>query len=431
MSPRGRLSRGKSSVRFIHTADIHLDSPFAGLSDKTEAPVERLKGCTRQALGNLVDYAIAEGIDFVVIAGDLYDGNWKDYATGLYFVRQMGLLGRANIPVYVLHGNHDAESKITRKLTMPENVRVFPAKQPHTHHLREHNVALHGQSFATPAVTENLARTYPEAAPGCFNIGVLHTAAGGREGHANYAPCAIEDLLAKDYEYWALGHVHAREILHEYPHVVFPGNLQGRNIRETGSKGFTVVTVEEQRIKKVEHVPADVVRWSRADVDATGCVDANDAIGRAAKVFASEVDKADDRLIVLRVTFTGRTELDGFFRDRPDTLLAECRATAAAVSENIWIEKVRAGTTPVHDVNAAASRPDAIGALVRSVDELKGDQGGLAVLAAELEKLIAKLPEDLGPDAASFRRLEGDRLADIIEDAKVLLVNRLLEGAAE
>jgi len=418
-------------VRFIHTADIHLDSPFAGLSDKTDAPVERLKGSTRRALSNLVDYAIQEAIDFVVVAGDLYDGDWKDYPTGLFFVEQMSRLGRASIPVYVLHGNHDAQSKITRSLTMPENVYVFPAKRPHTHHLREHHVALHGQSFPTPAVADNLARTYPEAVRGCFNIGVLHTAAGGREGHANYAPCAVDDLLAKDYDYWALGHVHAREVVHEHPHVVFPGNLQGRNIRETGSKGFTVVTVEEQCIKTVEHVPADVVRWSRADVDATGCIDTDEAIGRAAKVFADEAEKADGRLLVLRVTFAGRTGLDGYFRDHPDALLADCRATASAVSEDIWIEKIRAETTAVHDVNLAASRPDAIGALVRSVDDLKEDHAGLAALAAELEKLLTRMPEELGRDAASIKQLDGDRLAAIVEDAKVLLVNRLLEAAAE
>ena len=418
-------------MRFIHTADIHLDSPFAGLSDKTDAPVERLKGCTRQALSSLVDYAIEEAIDFMVVAGDLYDGNWRDYATGLYFVQQMGRLGRHGIPVYVLHGNHDAESRITRKLTMPENVYVFPAKQPHTHHLREHRVALHGQSFPSPAVTENLARTYPQAVRGCFNIGVLHTAVGGREGHANYAPCTVADLVAKEYDYWALGHIHAREVLHEHPHIVFPGNLQGRNIRETGSKGFTVVTVEEQRIKTVEHVPADVVRWSNANVDTAGCIDADDAIGRAAKVFADEVDTADGRLLVLRVTFSGRTNLDSYFRDHPDTLLAECRAAASAVSEDIWIEKVRTETNPVHDVNAAASRPDAIGALVRSVDDLKRDEADLAALTAELEKLLGKMPEDLGRDASSIKRLEGEHLAAIIEDAKILLVNRLLEGAAE
>jgi len=418
-------------LRFIHTADIHLDSPFAGLSAKTDAPVERLRGCTRQALSNLVDYAIQEAIDFVVIAGDLYDGDWRDYSTGLFFVQQMGLLHRADIPVYVLYGNHDAESKITRGLTMPENVNRFPPKRPHTFRLRDHHVALHGQSFPTPAVTDNLARSYPQAIDGCLNIGVLHTAAGGREGHANYAPCTVDDLLAKDYDYWALGHVHAREILHEHPHIVFSGNLQGRNIRETGSKGFTVVTVEEHRVKHVDHVPADVVRWARVDVDATGCADVDDALGRAARVFAKEADKADDCLLVLRVAFTGPTDLDSHLRNNPESLLAECRAAALAILEDIWIEKVEVATSATHDINAAASRPDAIGFLVRSVDELKGDPAALATLTQELETLVAKMPEGVRRDALSATEVGSDRLAAIVEEAKILLVNRLLESGSK
>lgn len=418
-------------MRFIHTADIHLDSPFAGLSDKTDAPVERLRGCTRRAFANLIDYAVQESVDFVVVAGDLYDGNWKDHSTGLYFAQQMARLGRAAIPVYVLHGNHDAESRITRKLTMPENVYRFPPRRPHTHHLREHRVALHGQSFAAPAVTENLARNYPNAVQGCFNIGVLHTAAGGREGHANYAPCALDDLLAKNYDYWALGHVHAREILYEHPHIIFPGNLQGRNIRETGGKGFTVVTVEEQRVTDVEHVPADVARWARVDVDVAECLDVDAVVDRAAKVFTDEIDKADDRLLVLRVLFTGRTESDGRLRDHRDTLLAECRAAASRVSEDLWIEKVEVRTSAVHDVNAAAERPDAIGFLVRSVDELKGDPAALAALARELEALVAKMPEEVRRDAVCGTRVESERQSAIVEDAKILLLNRLLESGWE
>jgi DNA repair exonuclease SbcCD nuclease subunit len=382
-------------------------------------------------LSNLVDYAIDQAIDFIVIAGDLYDGDWRDYATGLFFNKQMVRLGRHGIRVYVLHGNHDAESQITRQLAMPENTWVFPPKKPHTFHLEDHNVVLHGQSFATAAVSNNLARSYPESVRGTFNIGVLHTAAGGREGHANYAPCSLEDLLAKGYDYWALGHVHTKEVLHEYPHVVFPGNLQGRNIRETGAKGFAVVTVDEQRIAAVDHVAADVVRWSRAVVDTTGCIKLEEVVDRISRVFASELGKADDRLLIVRVVLQGRTDINGFLRDHPETLLAECRNAAIVVSEDLWVEKTEVQTNQVYDLEAASVRPDAVGTLLRSAGELLEDPAALAALETELGSLVAKMPEEVRRELFPDGQMASDLLASIIEEAKAVLTSRLSEGSNE
>ena len=128
--------------------------------------------------------------------------------TGLFFAEQMGLLNQAGIPVFVLHGNHDAESQITRPLALPDNVRVFGARKAQTFQLDKPNVALHGRSFREKAVTDNLVPDYPAPVKGAINIGVLHTALGGMGGHANYAPCSLPELVAKGYDYWALGHVH-------------------------------------------------------------------------------------------------------------------------------------------------------------------------------------------------------------------------------
>ena len=197
-------------------------------------------GPTRDAFTNLIDAAIEEQVDFVVIAGDLYDGNWKDYNTGHFFVREMGRLNKALIPVYLLFGNHDAESEMTRRLTFPPNVHVFDAMRPVTHRIEALHVALHGRSFKDAATIENLAVDYPDPVPGWLNIGVLHTALEGYAAHARYAPCSLAELTAKGYDYWALGHVHEHAVLQQDPWVVFPGNLQGRHIRETGPRGAQV-----------------------------------------------------------------------------------------------------------------------------------------------------------------------------------------------
>ncbi len=418
-------------MKFIHAADIHLDSPFAGLTDAAEAPIDRLKGCTRQALTNLVDYALENAIDFVVIAGDLYDGDWRDYATGLFFAKEMGRLARAQIPVYLLYGNHDAESRITKRLVLPENVFVFPAKAPHTHVIHDLKVALHGQSFATAAVTDNLARAYPPARPGHFNIGVLHTAATGRGGHAAYAPCQPSELVAKGYDYWALGHVHAREVLHEVPPVVFAGNLQGRNIRESGAKGFTVVTVAEHKVIGVEAVVADVVRWARLVVAADACSDLEALLAQARVGLAEAVRQADGRLAVVRLSLSGRTALHGWLKDHPDTLTAELRAAASSVSPDLWIEQVVVETETRHDLAAAARRPDAVGALLQAADGLLTEPAATAALEAELAQVIDKLPDDVRHQAYPGGRLAADDLAALIGEARVVIASRLLDDFGE
>ena len=246
--------------KFIHAADIHLDSPLRGLEQYEGAPVQEIRDAARRALANLVDLAIDQEVAFVLIAGDLYDGDWRDYNTGLYFVDQVRRLREANIPLYLISGNHDAANRMTRTLRMPDNVTFFSADAPETALIPELDVAIHGQSFATAAVYEDLSEGYPVAKSGYFNVGVLHTCASGREGHDRYAPCSLEGLKAKGYDYWALGHIHIREILSEQPIIAFSGNIQGRHIKETGAKGCLLVTVNDDQSMQADFRALDCKR---------------------------------------------------------------------------------------------------------------------------------------------------------------------------
>lgn len=277
-----------TSFRFVHTADIHLDSPLLGLVGQEGTAAERIRNATREAFEGLVELAIEEQVSFLVIAGDLYDGNWRDYKTGLFFVAQMGRLREARIPVYLLHGNHDAESQITRRLPLPDNVHVFGARQPESFRIDDLDVVLHGQSYRQRDVSENLARSYPQPVDGTFNIGVLHTGLGGMGGHANYAPCSLDDLINKGYDYWALGHVHRAEVLHEQPYIVFPGNLQGRHVREDGAMGAYLVAVENHQVAKALTVHNDVVRWAVLPVS----LDEASSIDHAFELMRSTIEDA-------------------------------------------------------------------------------------------------------------------------------------------
>lgn len=414
------------SFRFIHTGDIHLDSPLKGLSGQQGAAAERIRTATRAAFDNLVSQAIEEQVAFVIIAGDLYDGDWRDYQTGLFFVRQMGRLAQAGIPVFLLYGNHDAESQITRRLTLPTNVSVFSGRRPETFQLERCAVALHGQSFRQRDITDNLVPAYPSPVAGCFNIGVLHTGLGGMGGHANYAPCAIEELVNKGYDYWALAHVHQAAVLHQRPHVVFCGNLQGRHIRESGPKGASLITVDDGQVEGISPLHVDVVRWTHLRVPVDHCAGAADAVDFIRQAIEDAVAReSEGRLLACRVELTGRTALHGELLASAEHLLAESRAVALGLGEETaWVERLIIATD---GPEAAAARKDALGDLQRMIGGAASDTGLQAQLASDLGELIRKLPHDVraeADDALLKAAIDGDT-ATLITHAGRYLAARL------
>ena len=385
-----------TSFRFLHAADIHLDSPLTGLANVEGHVAERIRTAPRAAFGALVQRAIDDDVDFVVIAGDLYDGTWRDYNTGLFFAEQMGLLRQANVPVFVLHGNHDAESQITRPLKLPDNVRVFRARNAETFELEKLNVKLHGQSFREKAVTDNLVPDYPAPVDGAFNIGVLHTALGGMGEHANYAPCSLPELVAKGYNYWALGHVHQGQLLNERPHVVFPGNLQGRHVRETGPKGACLVTVDGGEVADVATLAFDVVRWAVLDVDVVHAGSSADVVDLMRGALEKASADSDGRLLAARIELTGRTSLHSQLVTDIETFTAEARSAALGLGDEVtWVEKVAVKTTPPADAAALAAREDTLGDLQRMLKEAAADDELIEQLKADIGELVSKMPHEV------------------------------------
>lgn len=310
---------------FIHGADLHLDSPLRGLSRYEGAPEEVIRLAAREALEELVRFAVEERVDFLLLSGDIWDGDWRDYSTGVFFNQQMTRLQRAGIQVFVIRGNHDAASRISKQLTFPANVYEFSTKKSETLFLEEHKVALHGQSFAHSAEERNLAVDYPSPKEGYFHIGLLHTALCGKEGHAPYAPCTLDELVSKGYDYWALGHIHQKEILHRDPWVVYPGNLQGRHIRETGEKGCLLVSVKEQEVVDVHFHSCAPVRWERVTVS---------HLGELEKVLAPFLEM-EAELVVIRLEI--QVEERGFEEAFEHEVRQQVYEQAG---EKIWVEKI-------------------------------------------------------------------------------------------
>ncbi len=412
-------------MRFIHASDLHIDSPLRGLDRYEGAPVERLRNATRSALERLVDRAIAERVDFLLLAGDIYDRDWQDFHTGLFFRGQMVRLERAGIRCFIVQGNHDAQGVISRQLTLPTNVTVFSSRAAHTIRLDDLSVAIHGRSFPEREVNEDLVPSYPSPVPGCFNIGLLHTSLTGRVGHDTYAPTDLPTLVAKGYDYWALGHIHAREVLNERPRIVFCGNLQGRHAKETGAKGCELVTVEAGRVE-AEFIALDVVRWSQLSVPLDG-VDRLESLNEAfARVLEPVLAGTTDRLHAVRVTLTGSTELHRLEAAQPGTLAAAMRAAAQDIgTAEIWIEQVRLDLSTPLDRAQAAQRQDAVGELVRLVDSILGDEAELMRRAQrELGELLGAMPVEVA--AGDVPRLDDPaELRSLLMDAEATVLARL------
>ncbi|MEA3291907.1 MAG: DNA repair exonuclease [Pseudomonadota bacterium] len=414
-------------MKFIHAADIHLDSPLRGLERYEGAPVEEIRGATRRAFDNLVELAIDEEVEFVLLAGDLYDGDWKDYNTGLYLAARMGRLEKAGIRVFIIAGNHDAASQITRHLRMPANVRVFSTRRPETAVLDSLGVAIHGQGFASRAVTDNMSLAYPQGDPQLFNIGLLHTCLDGKVGHEPYAPCTLDGLRSKGYQYWALGHVHRREVISEDPWIVFPGNIQGRHIRETGGKGCTLVTVEDREVSEVEHRALDVLRWSRCEVDVTGSDDTDEVYDRVRDALQRELDEAEGRPAALRLVLRGASNAHSRLRAGAGQLTQEYRALANGLGgAGIWFEKVIFDTRQPVDADALLERGDAIGGLLQMLRKLELDSASAGGLAEELSSLRQKLPPELLSGEDQFDPLGEKQRGKTLEDVKELLMTHLL-----
>jgi DNA repair exonuclease SbcCD nuclease subunit len=248
-------------MRFVHAADIHLDSPLRGLESYPGAPADEIRGATRAALVKLIELCLNERADFLLIAGDLFDLDWRDFHTALFVAQQLRRLESAGIPVFIILGNHDSYQEMSRRTPWPSNVTVFDHKQPESYPIEKLNVVVHGMSFPKREVCENLVPLYPEPVAGCFNIGLLHTNANGSPNHDPYAPCSVQELVSKRYDYWALGHVHDFQILHQHPHVVYAGNPQGRHVRELGAKGIVLVHVSDGEVTELEFRETDVLRW--------------------------------------------------------------------------------------------------------------------------------------------------------------------------
>jgi DNA repair protein SbcD/Mre11 len=387
---------------FLHVADIHLDSPLRGLARYEGAPMDEIRGASRQALANLVDYALENAIGLMVLAGDVYDGDCPDFQTLLHFSSQMSRLREHGTQVVMIRGNHDADNPMTSSLQLPDNVTTLSSARPETWHSPTLPVAVHGQSYASRDITDNLAASYPAPTPGLFNIGLLHTAMSGQTADAVYAPCSLADLGAKAYQYWALGHVHEFELVSRDPYVVYSGCIQGRHVREPGAKGCVRVDVADDGSLTVHRVMLDVLRWTQVDIDVSGARTENDLHLAVSAAIQNAVQDQDGRLSAMRLRLHGQCPLHERILHDPDRFTSQIRLMVTDIARHrAWVEKILLETLPeldldelghgntpqaalLHALRAMAAHPEELGRLGVNLRDLRSKLAGSGVLVPDL-----------------------------------------------
>ena len=385
-------------LKFVHAADLHLDSPFRGIGG--EAPdyvADALRRATFDAYDNIIDLCLREKADALLVAGDIYDGADRSLRAQLRFVAGLNRLDAAGVRSFVCHGNHDPLDGWEAQLTLPPGcVRFGPevGGAPVFPDAPE-RAAVYGLSYPRREVRENLTphfRALPLSGAAAFRIGLLHANVGGHPDHDSYAPCAVADLADTGVNYWALGHVHTRQTLRErQPAVVYPGNPQGRHPNEAGERGVYLTEVDDYGNVTLRFRPVDVVRWATLDVSIAGIETEQallDAVNREAD---AALESAAGRPVIARLSLTGRGPLHRSLR-RADTAAAlqeQLNARHADARTWLWCERVRANTASPVDRQQAAMREDFAGDLARVAGELRQNPNALPELRQTLRTLYA------------------------------------------
>lgn len=324
---------GKRQVRFIHGADVHLGAPFRGLRELSEAWADRLTAAIPEAFDRLVGVALREQVDFVVLAGDIFDQNRPSYRDYLHLLSGLERLSDAGIPTYLVTGNHDPYSGWRQDLfAFPERAHMLSADKPDFRlHERDGEplVIIAGRGYPNKVwspdrdIAEGLTRAAAEEALGPraqaapFGVGVLHT---GLDQDMVKAPTDPHRLLRAGLDYWALGHIHRRYLDDDTdPHIAFSGCIQGRDIKEVGSRGVYLVTLTEGGPNRAEFVPTASVVWQRLSIDVSECATPSDIIQHVMRELFRVNGNARCEEMVCRITLTGATPLHETLA-RPDVI---------------------------------------------------------------------------------------------------------------
>src|SRR5699024_7035369 len=285
-------------IRFIHAADLHLDTPFSGLEQTSNELAEKLREAPFVSFTKIVDLAIEKAVDFVLLSGDLYNTKQVNIKAQSLFIEQLKRLEKAEIPVFLIRGNHDFLTEETQTLTLPfpENVITYGSeiKTEIFETKNKERIAITGFSYDRQWITKRKIKEYPNRHANVnMQIGLLHGAIEtSQTRETNYAPFNLNELREKNYDYWALGHVHQYQQVSKQPPVYYSGNIQGLHRNETGEKGCLLVdwTPREHTVQFLSTAP---VIWGSLTLNLSTINHLSDFIQTLKEMIAEKEYKQD------------------------------------------------------------------------------------------------------------------------------------------
>ncbi|MDE3256974.1 MAG: DNA repair exonuclease [Gemmatimonadota bacterium] len=415
-------------LRFVHAADLHLDSPFVGVQAVAPDNVSSaLRDATFSAYENIIDLCIEEQVDALLVAGDVYDSADRSLRAQLKFVEGLKRLDQAGIRSFVCHGNHDPLDGWEARLEYPPSCTRFGREVQSVPVFEDdpRRGVVHGISYATGEVSDNLAQRLGEGDPDAFSIGMVHANVDSDTVHDNYAPCSLEDLVRSGMDYWALGHVHRRQVLSERsPTVVYPGNPQGRHPNEPGARGVYLVEVDDDGDVSLDFRSMDCVRWERAAVDISRLVGEQGLIDGIHQRIDEALNGANGVPVVLRISLVGTGSLHGSLQ-QPDLLehvMEVVNVEWAKRGQFAWCERIVDRTTAPFNRDDRIDGSDFMAEVLRTADRAKEDTDMLARLQDGLSDLYQ---HHLYRKHLTDHVPGGDELSTMIDEAEAILVNRL------
>ena len=414
---------------FVHTADLHLDSPFIGLEQIDPEVAAVLKDATFRAFDNIIKLCIDSNARFLLVAGDVFDSGDRSLRAQLRFRDGLERLDEAGIDSFVVHGNHDPLDGWTASLAWPERTHIFQGDKVEVVPIidgGENPMAhVYGISYPTRDVRRNLAAEFHRTEDGPYAIGLLHCNVGDNTGHEPYAPCSVEDLVRSGLDYWALGHVHTRRTLRPAdPTIIYPGNPQGRNPRELGARGCYVIEVDESGHTQERFVEVDAVRWFEEELSIASLETDDQLIAEVENICTRIRTQSKGRPAVARVRITGRGPLyrtlkrPGFMPD----LVQRRRETKGGGRQFAGNGRIEMEARTKIDQEEGRAGQDFVADFLQVVEGYRGDTDRLESLRPHLDPLIQSqragrlIEEPSVADLAAYLEQAQDICLDYLTD---------------
>ncbi|MEN6357873.1 MAG: DNA repair exonuclease [Armatimonadota bacterium] len=415
------------SFTFVHAADLHLDCPFDGLGYISPELSSVLQNATFASLDNIVKLCLARSVDFLVIAGDVYNCSDKSLRAQLRFRSALEKLSEAGISSYIVCGNHDPSNGWSASLDWPASVHFFSSSELEVRPVIRNGsliATVHGISHSKSGITENLALRLSHDKDSPFAVALLHCNCGQAASYDPYAPCTLADLADSGFDYWALGHIHKRAILRDSaPLVVYPGSSQGLNPKETGPKGCYIVSVDDAGSASLEFTETDAIRWFDEEISATGVTQEQELIDSLGERL-EDIRRRSGRPALVRFHLIGRTPLHRTLARKAilEDITDDLRQSESLHGDFVWVESIIDETRPDINIDERRLSEDFVGDFLRLAQEARQNPDRLAGLRSALQPLF-----EHGRAHAYLSRPSDDRLLEWLDAAALYGLDALTE----